>query len=146
MLYVRRSSIRYGGIRPPARVRRRLHLTAAEREEIFRGIAAGLWAGDRDGARAGVIVGVAGDQRQWGAGRLPGGGRRPRRVRPGQMPKLCRSESDPLLGQVVLVLLEQDWSPQQIAASLQIDFAGREPKSRRPTQGRGRVRPPAEYR
>ena len=41
MQHVRRFLIGHGGIRPPERVRHRLHLTAIEREEISRRIAAG---------------------------------------------------------------------------------------------------------
>ena len=41
---VRRFLIRHGGIRPPEQRRHRLHLTGSEREEISRGISAGLSA------------------------------------------------------------------------------------------------------
>jgi IS30 family transposase len=108
-----------GGVRPPARRRREVHLSTAEREEISRGIAAGWSArtiaaelgrsastvsreitrnGGRDEYRAQTA-----DQAAW---------RRARR------PKQTRFGADPVLCGEVLSKLSVDWSPQQIAVWL----------------------------
>jgi IS30 family transposase len=178
MQHVRRFLIRHGGIRPPERVRHRLHLTAAEREEISRGIAGGKSARmiahqlgrspssvseeiRRNGGRAAyraVDADLAASERA-------------------RRPKPSRLDLNPRLRQAVAERLEQDWSPQQIAASLRLDFPDdpnmrysheaiyrtiytgsrkalgnsasrhlrsgrtlRQPKMKRPSQGRGRLR------
>ena len=175
---VRRFLVRHGGIRPPERTRHRLHLSAVEREEISRGIAAGLSARAiarqlgrasssvseeirRNGGRAGyraVDADVAASTRA-------------------RRPKPSRLETNFALRQAVLQRLELDWSPEQIAASLRLDFPDeeamrisheaiyrtiyigprkalglrasshlrsgrtlRQPKLKRPKQGRGRLK------
>lgn len=104
-----------GGITPRRRRRSPWALTVAEREEIFRGlaaasslrhIAAGLGRAPstvmrevaRHGGRAGYRAMVAEAQ--------AGYGRRPKR---------CRLAIQPRLRQLVAHKLQRDWSPEQIA-------------------------------
>ena len=81
---IRRYLRESGGIPPIPRQRRVGHLTLIEREEISRGVAAGLSArmiaGRIDQA---VVDGVAGDFPQWWSRCGPGIGRRRGRVRAG---------------------------------------------------------------
>ena len=176
--HVRRFLVRHGGIRPPDRVRHRLQLTSAEREEISRGIAAGLSARAiaRQLGRASSTVSEE--------VRRNGGRSKYRAVEAdlaaserAQRPKPSRLETNLQLRDAVLERLERDWSPEQIAASLRLDFpneAGmrisheaiyrtiyigprkalgrlasqhlrtgrtlRQPKLKRPKQGRGRLK------
>ncbi len=120
---VRRFLAKTGGVQPSPRRRSRLHLSAADREEISRGIAAGLSAraiasrlgrspssisreiarnGGRDGYRA-----HAADAAAW---------ERARRPRP------SRLASSPGLLALVRDRLEEDWSPQQIAVWLRRQY------------------------
>ena len=108
-----------GGIRPAPRVRSARQLSLAEREEISRGVAAGLSC--RAIAR--------------GLGRAPstitrevnrhGGRQRYRAVRADRAawkaalrPKVCKLAGSPRLRRVVEERLRQRWSPQQIAGWL----------------------------
>jgi IS30 family transposase len=116
---VRRFLARSGGVRPAARRRSPRHLSAGDREEISRGIAAGLSARAiasrvgrspstvsreiaRNGGRTAYRAGAA-DQAAW---------ERARRPRP------SRLASSPALLALVRDRLEEDWSPQQIAVWL----------------------------
>ncbi|WP_460606183.1 IS30 family transposase [Jatrophihabitans fulvus] len=114
---------RTGGIRPVPRRRSQLRLTMLEREEISRGLAAGwsvraiaaglqrspstvsrevLANGGRDGYRA-----AAADAAAWA-----------RAVRP----KPSKLASRVALTDLVTEKLEADWSPQQIAGWLKLEF------------------------
>jgi len=116
-LSVRAFLARSGGVRPTPRRRSVRHLTATEREEVSPGIAAGLLAraiaaligrsastvsreiahnGGRDGYRAAEAA-------AWDRGRCP---------------KPSRLASNPALLADVRGRLEEDWSPEQIAAWL----------------------------
>ena len=116
---VRRYLLRHGGVRPSLPRRSLRHLSPGEREEISRGIAAGLSARaiaaglgrpsstvsreiTRNGGRAAYRATKADERAQSEA-------RRPR------VPRLAGDER---LRTVVLSRLELDWSPQQIAAWL----------------------------
>ena len=78
---IRRYLRESGGIPPIPRQRRVDHLTLGEREEISRGIAAGLvGTDDRRAHRPAVVDGVAGDCPQWWPRCVPGIGRRRGRV------------------------------------------------------------------
>jgi IS30 family transposase len=115
-----------GGIAPVPQRRSRLALTAAEREEISRGLAAGdesmrsiaarLQRAPstisreirRHGGRATYRAAEA-DQRAWARARRP---------------KVCRLATRPRLRRLVATHLARQWSPQQIAAWLRQTFPG----------------------
>ena len=121
---VRAHLAKHGGVRPVPRRRSRLHLTAEQREEVTRGIAAGLSSraiaasigrapstvsreiarnGGRDAYRATLA-----DTAAWERARRP---------------KPTRLASDPELLRIVRGRLEADWSPEQIAHWLRRQFA-----------------------
>jgi IS30 family transposase len=110
---------RTGGIRPPARRRSRLALTLAEREEVSRGLRAGvsLRTIARQLKRAPSTI-----SREV---RRNGGRRRYRAARSDQAawdrarrPKPCKLARRPTLCHTISVKLERKWSPQQIAGWL----------------------------
>jgi IS30 family transposase len=122
---IRRYLRQWGGIPPIPRQRRANHLTLAEREEISRGIAAGLSArtiarridrpsstvsreiarnGGRDAYR-GLVADAAAFERA-------------------RRPKLSKLATNPELRGVVADKLDDDWSPQQIAQWLRREFRG----------------------
>ncbi|MGB2556539.1 transposase [Cellulosimicrobium cellulans] len=117
--HVRSYLLRHGGVRPPLPRRSPRHLSAGEREEISRGIAAGLSARaiaeavgrsastvSREIARNGGRTGYRATRADERAGVEA---RRPR------VPRLANDER---LRATVLSRLDLDWSPQQIAAWL----------------------------
>ncbi len=114
-----------GGIAPCERRRSRLALTLEEREEISRGAAAGEAArgiaarlgrspstitrelarhGGRDRYRA-----AEADRRAWDRARRP---------------QPCKLTRNPALRDLVAAKLGEDWSPQQIAGWLKLEFPG----------------------
>jgi len=112
-----------GGVPPRERRRSRLALSAAEREEISRGVAAGESARriaarlgrasstiarelGRNGGRGGYRAADA-DQQAWVCARRP------------QECKLARNR---VLAGVVATKLEQDWSPHQISGWLKQEY------------------------
>ncbi len=114
-----------GGIAPLDRRRSVRSLTAAEREEISRGLAIGesIRAIARSLGRAASTVSreIArnrGVRHYRAADADDSAWRRARR------PKLCRLAQHPRLCSIVAAKLMQDWSPEQIAAWLKLEFAG----------------------
>ena len=113
----------YGGVPPRERRRSRLVLSAAEREEISRGVAAGESA-----RRIAVRLGRASSTIARELGR--NGGRRGYRAADAdqqaweraQRPQHCKLARDRGLAGVVATKLEQDWSPQQIAGWLKLEY------------------------
>jgi len=113
----------YGGVPPRERRRSRLVLSAAEREEISRGVAAGESA-----RRIAVRLGRASSTIARELGR--NGGRRGYRAADAdqeaweraQRPQHCKLARDRVLAGVVATKLEQDWSPQQIAGWLKLEY------------------------
>ena len=114
---------RQGGIAPPERRRSCLALTLPEREEISRGIAAGRSARRiaaclgrspstvtreiyRHGGRSCYRAAEA-DERAWQDARRP---------------QVCKLARDRVLSQLVATKLVQDWSPEQIAGWLKVEF------------------------
>lgn len=116
-----------GGIRPPVRNRSRLVLTLAEREEISRGLVAGLSMraiGQALGRAASTISreiarnggrksyrATTADKRAWDAALRP---------------KPCKLVLNGRLRQAVVVKLKRYWSPQQIAGWLKRRYPGNE--------------------
>lgn len=116
-----------GGIRPPVRNRSRLVLTLAEREEISRGLVAGLSMraiGQALGRAASTISreiarnggrksyrATTADKRAWDAALRP---------------KPCKLMLNGRLRQAVVVKLKRYWSPQQIAGWLKRRYPGNE--------------------
>jgi hypothetical protein len=122
---IRRYLRESGGMPPIPRRRKVGHLTLEEREEISRGVAAGLSArmiagridrpsstvsreiarnGGRDAYRA-LVADAAAFQRA-------------------RRPKLSKLAANPELRDVVADKLDDDWSPQQIAQWLRREFGG----------------------
>jgi len=112
-----------GGVAPPERRRSRLALTLQEREEISRGVAVGESARriaarlgrspstvtrelDRHGGRCSYRAADA-DRRAWDRGRRP---------------QRCKLARDRRLCTIVAAKLAEDWSPQQIAGWLKLEF------------------------
>jgi hypothetical protein len=108
-----------GGIRPAPRIRSSIQLSLAEREEISRGVAAGISCRaiatslgrapstisreiNRNGGRAGYRA-VTADGAAWSASTRP---------------KVCKLVAHPKLAYVVAERLKKRWSPQQIAGWL----------------------------
>ncbi len=113
----------YGGVAPPERRRSRLALTLQEREEISRGVAVGDSARriaarlgrspstitrelSRHGGRCCYRAAEA-DWRAWDRARRP---------------QPCKLARQPLLGRIVAAKLREDWSPEQIAGWLKLEF------------------------
>ena len=113
----------HGGVPPRERRRSRLKLTTTEREEISRGVAAGESA-RRIAARLGRApstitreLGGNGSRRRYRAADADRHAwERARR------PQRCKLARNRVLAGLVAVKLEQDWSPQQIAGWLKLEF------------------------
>jgi IS30 family transposase len=120
---VRGYLVRCGGIRPEPRRRSPSRLSLAEREEISRGLAAGL-----------SLRAIAS-----GLGRAPStvsrevaasGGRRRYRAAPADQqawsrarrPKVCKLATRPVLRAIVGEQLTQKWSPEQVAGWLRATY------------------------
>ena len=110
---------RSGGVAPIERSRAAGHLSAAEREEISRGLVGGLSVRElarqlgrspstisreiaRNGGREQYRAGAA-DQRAW---------------RTAERPKPCMLATNATLGNIVAQRLQEDWAPQQISGWL----------------------------
>jgi IS30 family transposase len=112
-----------GGVAPSERRRSRLALTLREREEISRGVAVGESARQiavRLGRSPSTITrelnrhdgrrryrAAEADRRAWERARRP---------------QRCKLARQPALSRIVAAKLQQDWSPQQIAGWLKIEF------------------------
>ena len=120
---IHRTIREYGGVAPAERRRSRLALTLEEREEISRGVAAGDSAGriaarlgrssstitrelDRHGGRRRYRAAEA-DRRAWDRARRP---------------QPCKLARNPVLSDLVAAKLQEDWSPEQIAGWLKLEF------------------------
>ena len=115
--------VRCGGIRPPVRRRSPGRLSLAEREEISRGLAAGLSlraiAGGLGRATSTVSREVAGH----------GGRRGYRAAKADQLAwararrrKVCKLATRPVLRDIVAEKLSAQWSPEQIAGWLKATY------------------------
>ena len=117
-----------GGIAPPARIRSRRSLSVHEREEISRGLVAGLSL-----RKIAAQLGRAPSTISREVGRNNG----PRKYRAANAderawrsacrPKLCRLAINPSLQMVVAQKLNDNWSPQQIAGWLKVAYVNDAP-------------------
>ena len=106
----------YGGIEPAARVRSKVHLTLAEREEISRGLAAGRSLRE-------IATGLNRAPSTITREVKRNGGGEPYRAESAEQaawarakrPKPCLLASNEPLRELVTQQLQQNWSPQQIA-------------------------------
>ena len=107
---------RHGGVKPPPRARNRRHLSLSEREEISRGLAAGLSCrviaarlGRHHTSISREVARHGGPGTYRAASADAGAWRNARR------PKPSRLHRDPALSSLVAAKLERGWSPTQIA-------------------------------
>ena len=107
---------RHGGVKPPPRARNRRHLSLSEREEISRGLAAGLSCrviAARPGRHhTSISREVA---RHGGPGTYRAASADAGAWRNARRPKPSRLHRDPALSSLVAAKLERGWSPTQIA-------------------------------
>lgn len=124
---VHRIVAKTGGITPPPKTRAEHCLSLAEREQISRGLAAGMSLRaiareldrpastvSREVKRNGGVAkyrAVEADERAWEAALRP---------------KECRLILEPELCRLVVEKLELTWSPQQISSWLKLEFPGNE--------------------
>jgi IS30 family transposase len=117
-----------GGIAPPARIRSRRSLSVHEREEVSRGLVAGLSL-----RKIAAQLGRAPSTISREVGRNNG----PRKYRAANAderawrsacrPKLCRLAINPSLQMVVAQKLNDNWSPQQISGWLKVEYVNEAP-------------------
>ena len=114
-----------GGVRPARRQRAARALTAAEREEISRGLASGdgyrTIASRLGRAHTSVSREV---KRNGGRKRYRAGEAEAAALRRSCRPKQTKLELCPQLQVEVVARLKLEWSPEQISASLRLDFPG----------------------
>ena len=112
-----------GGVAPPERCRRRAALAVAEREEISRGVAAGVSLRQ---IAAGLGRAPSTVSRELGRN----GGRDRYRAEPAERraldaarrPQRCKLSLDAVLRDLVSSKLAEDWSPEQISGWLVTEF------------------------
>jgi IS30 family transposase len=121
---IRRYLLLTGGVRPRPRARSRRELTVAEREEISRGLAAQQTCraiAKRIGrAASSVSREVA---RNGGGVGYRAGAAEQTTLRRHRRPKASKLTLNPLLRAEVEARLRLDWSPEQISASLKLEYA-----------------------
>ena len=108
-----------GGVAPPERRRSPRHLSLGEREEISRGIAGGH-SGQRIASRLGRAPSTISREiaRHGGREHYRASAAEERACDSARRPKACKLARCPELAHEVAELLEDDWSPQQIAGHL----------------------------
>jgi len=113
----------HGGVAPPERRRGRLALTVREREEISRGVAAGESA-RRVAARLGRAPSTVTREiaRHGGRRRYRAGEADKQAWENGRRPQVCKLARDAALSDLVAAKLREDWSPEQIAGWLKVEF------------------------
>jgi IS30 family transposase len=114
---------RYGGVPPRPRVRSERALTLHEREEISRGLAAGLSVRAMARALARAPSTISREiRRHGGAKHYRATVAEHRAWRRAKRPKCCRLASDRRLRNAVVRKLRADWSPEQIARWLRLTY------------------------
>ena len=117
-----------GGIAPSARIRSRLSLSAHEREEISRGLVAGLSL-RKIAAQLGRAPSTVSREvgRNSGRGKYRAANADERAWRSACRPKPCRLAISRPLQMVVAQKLNDNWSPQQISGWLKVEYIDDEP-------------------
>lgn len=117
-----------GGIAPPARARSRRSLSMHEREEISRGLMAGLSL-RKIAAQLGRAPSTVSREisRNGGPRKYRATNADERAWRSACRPKPCRLAINPALRMVVTQKLNDNWSPQQISGWLKIEYLDDEP-------------------
>ena len=112
-----------GGIAPPARARSRRSLSMHEREEISRGLMAGLSL-RKIAAQLGRAPSTVSREisRNGGPRKYRATNADERAWRSACRPKPCRLAINPALRMVVTQKLNDNWSPQQISGWLKIEY------------------------
>jgi DNA-binding CsgD family transcriptional regulator len=112
-----------GGIAPPTRVRSRRSLSVQEREEISRGLVAGL-SMRKIAAQLGRAPSTISREvlRNGGPRRYRAANADERAWRSACRPKPCRLAVSSALQKVVAQKLNDNWSPQQIAGWLKVEY------------------------
>lgn len=120
---VQRHLGRTGGVQPPVRRRADAHLSLLEREEVSRGIAAGLSAREIASSVGRSPSTVSREiRRNGGRSTYRAAAAELAAIERGRRPKPTRLASDPALLAVVRAKLELDWSPEQIAVWLRRQY------------------------
>ena len=110
---------RTGGIRPPPRRRSHLALALSEREEISRGVMAGMSARMIAGSLARAPCTVSREIRRNGGRRSYRGSEADEAAwHRARRPKRCRLAQNPALARIVADKLQLEWSPYQVAGWL----------------------------
>ena len=113
-----------GGIAPPVRTRSRRALSAKEREEISRGLAAGVSVRSIAARLKRAPSSVSREiSRNGGGARYRAGDADEQAWERARRPKKCRLATNAQLRSLVAAKLALDWSPQQIAGWLRTDFS-----------------------
>ena len=112
-----------GGVRPPKRVRAAVHLTVEEREDIAAGLAAVLSVRRIAAGLGRAPSTISRELRRNGGHRRyrPSGADRAAWQR-ARRPKVWKLEANSALRELVQARLELQWSPQQIAGWLKVEF------------------------
>ncbi|AOR80246.1 IS30 family transposase [Novosphingobium resinovorum] len=114
-----------GGIRPPERKRGRQALSLAEREEISRGLSAGVALRSIARGLARAPSTISRDiKRNGGPGRYRAAASDQAAWDRGLRPKVCKLACEPALCCAVSAKLRRKWSPEQIAGWLRRAFPG----------------------
>ena len=117
-----------GGIAPLARVRSLCSLSVHEREEISRGLVAGLSLRKIAARLHRAPSTISRDvRRNNGRSRYRAANADERAWRLASRPKPCRLASNPSLQMVVAQKLNHNWSPQQISGWLQLEYGNDAP-------------------
>lgn len=112
-----------GGITPAPRLRSRLALTLAEREEISRGLVVGLSVRSIAGILARAASTISREiNRNGGRGRYRAASADKRAWKQALRPKPCKLALNGRLRQAVIVKLQRHWSPEQIAGWLKRQY------------------------
>lgn len=113
----------HGGVAPAERRRSRLALTFQEREEISRGVAAGDSA-RRIAVRLGRSASTVTRElnRHGGRRRYRAADADRRAWEWARRPQRCKLARNPILSALVAAKLREDWSPEQIAGWLRMEF------------------------
>lgn len=112
-----------GGIAPPRRIRSRLSLSLQEREEVSRGLVAGL-SMRRIAAQLGRSTSTISREicRNHGRIKYRAADADERASRRARRPKPCRLGVNRLLQKIVARKLSKQWSPQQVSGWLKVEY------------------------